>query len=196
MAIHMERFESFVGWYNDKLVGIWTLTFKNIAELALVFTVLMITVYVILRRFTEIRIYFVEEWSAFLVVLIAYFSITYALRHGSHIIVEMVVRRFSHKTRRILEFIMGLISVVVVSYLLLLSIKFFIYNWESGVMTQNVNPTPMWIPSLFVPFGLTLFALALLGYTMQRLVELVHIARGKYEEAVSEKTERQAAEWD
>ena len=175
----MERFESFVNWYNEKLVGIWTRIFKNLAELALIIIVLMITVYIVLRKFTEIRIYFVEEWSAFLVVLIAYFSIAYTLRMKGHIVVDILVRHFSEMTRRVLELLTGLIAVAVASYLVQRSIAFFLYNWESGIVTQNVNPSPFWIPTLFVPLGLILFTLGLLGYTMQRLVELIHFTQEK-----------------
>ena len=181
----MRRFEAFVTWFNGRLVTIWSHIYIVIAAIILPSIVLVMAPYVLLRKFTEVKIYFVEEWSAFLVALLVYFSITYALMMKAHIVVDIAVRHLSEGTRLVLELLTGLISTILVGFLLMLSISFFLYNWEENILSMSVTHSPMWIPTLFVPMGLALFVLGILGYSLQKVVELVHYVIDKKNSSLS-----------
>lgn len=179
----MGLFERFVDWFNSKFIATWNRIYIGLAILALTWVVIVVTAYIILRKLTELRIYFVEEWSAFLLVLICYFSITHTLRMRGHIIVDMAVRYLSNMTRCILELITSLISLLLVVYFIQRGISFFWYNLDSHIVSESLVHTPMWIPALFVPVGLVLFALAILGYSLQKVVEIVHHSREEVTES-------------
>ncbi|MFC1955866.1 TRAP transporter small permease [Chloroflexota bacterium] len=169
----MEKFEDFVKWLNEKLDRIASNILVGIAAVVLPIMVLVITIYVILRKFTEVRIYFVEEWTAFLIVLLVYFALGYTFRTKGHVTVDMVVRHLSETKRLVLELISGIVGMILISYFLQRSLSYVIYNLQSSVTSAGSTHTPMWIPSLFVPLGLTAFGLGLLGYSLQKSIEVM-----------------------
>ncbi len=175
----MKGFERFVNWFNNRLLRIVSGVFVGIAGVALLSVVLVIISYITLRRLTEFRIYFVEEWSAYAVVLIVYFSITYALMTDAHVAVDVVVRRLPRMMRQISQLLTGLLGMIVVGYLTERSWAFFWIQWESKATSVSLMHTPMWIPTLFVPLGLCLFGLGMLGYNLQKTVELVNDIKAK-----------------
>ncbi|MBI2869310.1 MAG: TRAP transporter small permease [Chloroflexi bacterium] len=175
----MRRFESFVSWYNDRLIRWITDVLAGTASIALVAVTLMISSYIIIREMTPLKIYFVEEWTEMLTVLIGYFAFAYALRMKRHIIVDMLVRHFPEATRRVLELSTGILGLIAIAFTLQRAISFLQYNWVRHIVYQGVIRTPMWIPSLFIVIGLTVFVLAILGYNMQKIIEFTAFARKK-----------------
>jgi len=171
-------YQRLVKWFNDRLVPDLARSFAWVAGGALIGSVGLITVYIVLRKLALYKVYFVEEWSAYLLVLITYFSLGYTLIKRKHISIDVVVSRLHELPRRVLRVVGGLSGLGVMIYCLKLSISFFIYNLESGVVSLSMIHTPMWIPTLFVPVGLVIFILAILRYSLQNLIELVdYLAR-------------------
>ncbi|MBI2868409.1 MAG: TRAP transporter small permease [Chloroflexi bacterium] len=175
----MRRFTVFANWFNDRVVGMLGRLLAVISLALLAAMVLIITVYVVLRKFTEIRIYFVEEWTGFFVVMITYFAATYALTTRGHIIVETVVQHFPPKARRLLELVVGVVGTFIISFMLQRSLSFFLYQIENNIRSWSVMRTPMWIPTIFVPIGLTVFLLGMIGFVMQKVVEVTNPAGEK-----------------
>lgn len=71
-----------------------------VACVALIALVLLITLQVICRRFLGAPIVFTDEVSGYLLVVVTFLSLGYALQRGDHIQVEILTGRVSARTLR------------------------------------------------------------------------------------------------
>ncbi|MFH1734423.1 MAG: TRAP transporter small permease [bacterium] len=136
---------------------------RDVACVCILFLVFLISTNVIFR-YTGIAYWlFVEEWTGYLTVLIAYFMSADALMAGSHVTVNLVTKRISsERVRHILDVITSLVGLALVVYFLIKSTSFMIDAWESRQRSNFPSETLLWIPRSFVPVGLSVLSLALL----------------------------------
>jgi len=140
---------------------------------ALVVWVFVFVVYVIGRQFFDMVWLFVEEYTGYWVVFLAYFSLAYALKSGAHIKSDLVTRRLPKRVSSILEIITGLLAIPLVVYLTWRSIGWLAYGVEREARAVSSLHTLMWPVYLFVTIGLALFALILLLKLGRNLIRLV-----------------------
>ena len=157
----------------DKVIDILSKAAVAIGALTLVFLVLMITAYVVVRELLQGQWLFVEEWSGYLVVLLFYWSCAYALRSGAHVKVEIVSSLFPARVKQWVDCFIALMATGLLVFFLRGSISWVLYAIEEGVVSDYPSLTPMWIPFAFVPIGLCLFCLAMGFETIRRLTVAV-----------------------
>ena len=157
----------------DKVIDSLSKAAVAISALTLVFLVVLITAYVVVRELLYGQWFFVEEWSGYLVVLIFYWACAYALRSGAHIKVDIVSRLFPDSVKRWVECFTALMATSILGFLVRGSIDWVIYALEEGVVSDYPSLTPMWIPFAFVPIGLGIFCLAMGLETVRRVTVAV-----------------------
>ena len=143
---------------------------------ALVVWVFVFVIYVIGRHFFDMVWLFVEEYTGYWVVFLGYFGLAYALKTGVHIKSDIVTRRLPRKVRNVLELITGFLALPLVGYLVWRSIGWFAYGFEKEARAVSILHTLLWPAYLFVPIGLSLFALMLLLKLVRNVIAL---ARGE-----------------
>lgn len=153
----------------DKFIDILSKAGVAVGALTLLFLVVLITAYVIVRELLQGQWLFVEEWSGYLVVLLFYWSCAYALRSGAHIKVEIVSSLLPDRVKRWVECFIALMATGILVFFLKGSISLVMYALEEGVVSDYPSLTPMWVPFSFVPIGLFLFCLAMGFETMRRI---------------------------
>lgn len=140
---------------------------------ALVVWVFVFVGYIIGRQFFDMVWIFVEEYTGYWVVFLAYFSLAYGLKSRAHIKSDIVTRRLPRKARNVLELITSFLAVPLVGYLVWRSIGWFAYGFEKEARAVSSLHTLLWPIYLFVTFGLALFGLMLLLKLARNVIALV-----------------------
>lgn len=83
-----------------------------LAAVALSALALLITLGVVLRRVFGAPLVFTDEFSAYLLVVVTYLGLGYAMQHGDHIQVEIVVRRLRPRALRWLRVAWSVVGLV------------------------------------------------------------------------------------
>lgn len=112
-----------------------------------------------------------EEVTRFLLVWCVMLGMAYTLQQGRHIRVTTLVRNFSPKIQRRLEFACDLIASAVLCVFVFKSYQFSSYTKGIGEVSQGSLAFPLWCANLALPIGGGLFVL-------QYLVESLRILMG------------------
>ncbi len=116
----------------------------------------------IIGRLFGLRWMFVEEFTGYWLVFLAYIPLSYALMTETHIKIEMVSSRLPEVARSILQVCTDGIALVLTSYLVGRSIEWLIHGIEYGTRSGTIMNVLRWPIYLFIPIGLALFALMLI----------------------------------
>lgn len=143
---------------------------------ALAVWVFVFVIYVVGRHFFNMVWLFVEEYTGYWVVFLGYFGLAYALKTGAHIRSDIVTSRLPKKVSNILSIVTGLLALPLVGYLTWRSIGWLAYGIEHGAHAVSTLHTLLWPFYLFVPIGLSLFALVLL---LKLVRDVIVLARGE-----------------
>jgi C4-dicarboxylate transporter DctQ subunit len=112
-----------------------------------------------------------DEVTRFLLVWCVMLGMAYTLQQGRHIRVTTLVRNFSPKVQRTLEFIGELIALAVLCVFVFKSYQFSSFTKDIGEVSQGSLAIPLWCANLALPIGGGLFVL-------QYLVELLKTLMG------------------
>jgi TRAP-type mannitol/chloroaromatic compound transport system permease small subunit len=105
------------------------------------------------------------EWH--LLVPICLFGMSYALRHGEHVRVDVLFARFTPRTQRAVDFASALLAIAFSAIVIWLSISYVNQSWSIGEGSQNPGGIPYrYVIKAAIPVG---FALLLLQSVAQAI---------------------------
>jgi TRAP-type mannitol/chloroaromatic compound transport system permease small subunit len=135
------------------VVGRWT------SWIALAIVVLMAT-NVLLRYFFRTGSVWAQELEWHLLVPLILFGMSYALRHGEHVRVDIVYARFPERTKQVVDLVSALLAIAISILVIWLSLNYV----EQAYVIDEGSPDPGGLPHRFllkslIPAG---FALLLL----------------------------------
>lgn len=95
------------------------------------------------------------EWH--LMAPICLFGMSYALRHGEHVRVDVVFARFSRRSKDFVEFVSALLLMVFSLIVIWLSISYVMQSWSIGEGSANPGGVPArYILKSLIPLGFAL----------------------------------------
>jgi TRAP-type mannitol/chloroaromatic compound transport system permease small subunit len=98
------------------------------------------------------------EWQ--LMAPICLFGMSYALRHGEHVRVDVLYASFSQRTKELIETITAVIAMIVSIIVIYLSIPYVAQSWTIGEGSANPGGIPArYILKSLIPIGFALFFL-------------------------------------
>lgn len=158
--------------FFDKVAGIISIGLISSTAVVLVAWVVVMVTYIVGRGLGKIEWLFVEEFTAYMMVLIGCFALPYTLRSGGHITVDVVTRLLPKRVRGILEVVTNLLSLAIVCYLMYRGYEWFLVGLELG--TRSTFPSYMlqWPVYLLIPIGLAALAWALLSRLYGNIISL------------------------
>lgn len=128
----------------------------------------ILTYEVVMRYLFETPTIWEIEISVYLLIMATFVGAAYGLKNGSHINIDLILRLLSSRIRdRVLLYT----SVLSLIFCLVLAITGWRIWWEAAVKgwrSDSLWGPPLWIPYLFLPFGITLLCL-------QYLVQIYHL---------------------
>ena len=106
------------------------------------------------------------EWH--LMSPICLFGMSYALRHGEHVRVDVLFASFSERNKLLVEFITALISMTVCAIVIDLSWSYVAYSWNIGEGSANPGGIPArYLLKALIPIGFALLFLQSLAQAIQ-----------------------------
>lgn len=132
-----------------------------LASIFLVVMLVMIFVGTMSRYLLNHPFYFVEEYSAYLLVGMGYLSISYALKRNAHITVKVATNHLHTKTRSLVGMLTTCIAGCISGILFWYSLKLCATNFQINALSPTIMETPLWIPQMFIWIGWLSFILLL-----------------------------------
>jgi TRAP-type C4-dicarboxylate transport system permease small subunit len=109
------------------------------------------------------------EIAGFCLAATSFFALAHTFKSGSHIRVNLLIRRFTGKSRRLVELWCCGISAVIVGYVAYHAILLSIQSYQFHDISPGLAAMPFWIPQAGMAAGLILLTVALVD-------ELVSVA--------------------
>ncbi|MFC1916060.1 TRAP transporter small permease [Chloroflexota bacterium] len=148
--------------FLNKLRSGLILTGGHTAEVFLFVLIALVAVDVVLRYVFNSPTQIADELGGYLLVGMAFTGATYALHVGTHVKVTLFTERLPRKALQWLIFITESMAEIGVIVLVWKSTELVIKSYGTGIKSAGYMATPMWIPQVIVPIGLTIFALHIL----------------------------------
>ena len=141
-----------IDWFID-LVG------RATAWLALGIALVM-GANVLLRYGFSIGSIWMQELEWHIMVPICVFGMSYALRHGEHVRVDVLFQYFTPKNKLLVEIITSICGILLCLIVIRLSIPYVWQSWSIGEGTANPGGIDYrYVVKSLIPIGFALFAL-------------------------------------
>jgi TRAP-type C4-dicarboxylate transport system permease small subunit len=131
--------------------------------------VLLIMVEVILRNLFGISTLIADEMSGYLLVVIVFWGATISFESESFVRVEVLYSKYGPKIRKIMDCLFLFFAIVFSVTLSIFLWKLTIDSLRLNSTSNSIVQTPLFIPQLFMSFGIGLFDLYLVLKWVQRL---------------------------
>jgi len=122
----------------------------------------LIVIEVILRSVFSSTLYLIEEFSGYMVLAIMALGLPYCREKNALLTVDFFISRMGPHLRRRVEFLYGLVSI---AYCILIDwyvIQLLMKSIQRDLMAASVMRTPLWIPQMLLPIGITLLCLVMI----------------------------------
>jgi TRAP-type C4-dicarboxylate transport system permease small subunit len=128
------------------------------------------------------------EFAGFFLAASSFLALAYTLRHGGHVRVSLLVRRFTGATRRAFELWCSGFAALLCGYFAYFTVRLMIESWRFGDLSPGLIPVPLWIPQTSIALGLIVLAVALVDefVTVLRGGEAAYVAAERQLEAQME----------
>jgi TRAP-type C4-dicarboxylate transport system permease small subunit len=137
-------------------------TCKLLSEIALMVMLVLVAVDIVTRSVFNFSYEVSDEVSAYMLVAIAFLSLSVCQVHGSFHQVELVQARLSERGRIVSRLVFGLLSLAFSALLLWQFIKFEMSSWRFGDRAPTLLETPLWLPRLLLVAGMAALCFSLL----------------------------------
>ena len=106
------------------------------------------------------------EWH--LMAPICLFGMSYALRHGEHVRVDVVFASFSRRAKDFVEFLSSLILMAICLIVIWLSLSYVMQSWSIGEGSANPGGIPArYVLKALIPVGFALMFVQGLGHAIR-----------------------------
>lgn len=143
-----------------------------IAALCLI-AILVLIILQMLARWTGEVFPGAPDYAGYCMAAASFFAFAYALNHGAHIRVSIVLNALD-AGRRWLETWCFAIGGAAATYLAYYAVKNTHLSWKLNDISQGQDATPMWIPQLPMAAGAILLAICFWDHLVQLLFKGTH----------------------
>jgi TRAP-type mannitol/chloroaromatic compound transport system permease small subunit len=106
------------------------------------------------------------EWH--LMAPICLFGMSYALRHGEHVRVDVLFASFSQRAKNFVEFVSSLILIAISLIVIWLSLSYVAQSWSIGEGSANPGGIPArYLLKALIPVGFALMAVQGVGHAIR-----------------------------
>lgn len=130
--------------------------------------ILVIIVLQMLARWTGQVFPGATDYAGYCMAAASFFAFAYALNHGAHIRVSLVLSAMGSK-RRYGEMFCFAVATVIATYFAWYAVKGTYISWRWTEISQGLDKTPIWIPQISMSVGAILLAIAFWDHMVQLL---------------------------
>ena len=146
-----------------------TMVFCQLAMLAM----MLLVVAEVTARLLGFNLELSEEFGGYLLVTVSFLSLAGCAMHNSFHQVELFTSRLSVQQNRVLILI-ALATSLILDYHL---INFVIASYVRNDLAPTLLETPLWIPRLVMPLGITLLCMALVVMLLRDVKRVIQGAK-------------------
>lgn len=126
------------------------------------------------------------EIAGFMLAGTSFLALPYALRHATHIRVNLFIQRMGPRGRQLSDIWSFLIGFFLISWLALCSWELVLESYEYGDLSTGLIAVPIWIPQTTLALGTTLMAISLLDGFISSLLNKNFFVDGAADEMGAE----------
>ncbi len=145
--------------------------YRGCGAIAAVFTCLILIIIVLQMgaRWTGQQFPGSTDYAGYCMAAASYFAMAYALNHGSHIRVSLLLTHLSGLARRIADLWCFGLGAGLSGYFAFYAIKGVRVSHMLNDVSQGQDATPLWIPQLSLAIGTVVLTVALLDHFVRVL---------------------------
>lgn len=132
--------------------------------------ILVLIVIQMLARWTGEVFPGAPDYAGYCMASASFFAFAYALNHGAHIRVSILLNAVSGGVRRLLETWCFAIATALAWYFTFYAGKAAYWSWKFHDISQGQDATPLWIPQMSMVIGAVIFAIALTDHLIHVLI--------------------------
>lgn len=140
-----------------------------IASGLLIALVLLILLEICLRYFFNTSTMRADEYSGYLYLALVCFGFGYTFLKDGHIRITFLTAKISSKSSSLVDIFAGLVTLVLLGFMLYRTVLLCLDSYATGVVSEAVSATPLYIPQLALPIGIVLFIIAVCAFIAQRM---------------------------
>ena len=141
------------------------------AGLILIYAVSHILLETVLRSLFDTSTHVLDEFIGFAVLSITFLSLSWTLRDGSMIRVNILTDRLPGRARKLLEAIVATCATGLGAFLCTFLWRNLAKNWNRGAVSESVAEVPLWIPDAIVFVGACLLVLQLATMAVRPFID-------------------------
>lgn len=130
--------------------------------------ILTIIVLQMLARWTGMTFPGATDYAGYCMAAASFFAFAYALNHGAHIRVTLVLSALG-RLRRWGETFCFAMGTLIATYFAWYAVKGTYVSWRWNEISQGLDKTPIWIPQISMSIGAILLAIAFWDHLVQLL---------------------------
>lgn len=131
----------------------------GLAGIAMVALLVMVMVS-ILGRLLGFYVRGADAYAGYCMAASSFFALAYALGHGDHIRVTLILQKLSGFPRRALELWCLGVASVLTGLFAYYSVKMVWWSYQFHDVSQSSDATPLWIPELAMAIGVSVLFIA------------------------------------
>lgn len=135
--------------------------------------ILLIIVAQMLARWTGTVFPGATNYAGYCMAAASFFAFAYALNHGAHIRVSIVLNAMG-RFRRWGETFCFAVGTAIATYFAWYAIKGTYVSWRWNEISQGLDKTPIWIPQISMSVGAVLLAIAFWDHLVRLVVTGQH----------------------
>ena len=141
--------------------------------------VLLIAAEVLMRYGFDTSSIAAQELEWWGLAVISLLGVSYALKQGEHVRVDVLYQYYSEKAKLWFDFLVALLVMTPISlYLAILSLQFVGQSFADHEVSQSPGGLPyVWLLKSFVPLGLLLLGGQSLALALEKAAALLHLPR-------------------
>jgi TRAP-type C4-dicarboxylate transport system permease small subunit len=128
--------------------------------------ILIIIVMQMLARWFGFTFPGATDYAGYAMASASFFAFAYALNHGAHIRVSIVLNALG-RWRRWGEVWCFFIGAATATYIAWYGVRGTYWSWKLNEISQGLDKTPVWVPQLAMAIGSCLLALAFWDHLLQ-----------------------------
>ncbi len=140
-----------------------------IASGLLIALVVLILVEITLRYFFNTSTMRADEYSGYLYLALVCFGFGHTFVRDGHIRITFLTAKLSTKASSWIDICAGLVTVALLLFALYRTARLAWDSYQTGVVSEAVSATPLFIPQLALPIGFALFIIAVISFILQRM---------------------------
>lgn len=144
-----------------------------LSSLFMILITALIGLEVLLRSVFDTTTHISTEYSAYFFIALVSLGLSYTLKEEGHIRITLFTGRLGGKAKKLQEIVTTLLALVITLFLLYYTFLMTYETYCLGMTADTVSNTPLYIPQIAVPLGISLLAIELIC----RLLRIIYDIR-------------------